>query len=125
MRTSPFRMLLLTAIVLVIACASTTPSGVDRTPLQTAEITYVQGSVFYEAAMTSIQQLRAQRLVTDAQWTQVDRAQQIVRQYSGQYSELLATWRETGTKPEQFDTIERIVERAIEDVTRVLVEVQR
>ena len=43
MRTSPFRMLLLTAIVLVIACASTTPSGVDRTPLQTAEITYVQG----------------------------------------------------------------------------------
>lgn len=114
--------------VLVLASCTTiapTANQPTRTPLQTAEIAYVQGSIFYEAAMTAVQQFRAQRLVTDDQWERVDRAQQIVRQYSSEYSELLALWQTTKQKPERFDLVELKVKGAGDEVALVLAEVQR
>jgi hypothetical protein len=111
-------------VVLALLAACPAP-GVKRTPLQIAELTYVQGSVFYEAAMTSLQSLRAQRRVSDEQWTRIAAAQKIVQQYGPQYSQLLASWRATGSKPVTFEATERVVRSAADDVALVLAEVQQ
>lgn len=109
------------------ACASvnTHPDGSKRTPLQVAEVTYVQASMFYGAGMDALTSLRAQGKVTDDQWRRIDAAQVIVLRWIPQYSSLLRIWRATGAKPEGFDAAAFQVQAAAESVAQVLVEVRR
>ena len=113
--------------VLLVGCAglTTKPDATPRTPLEIAELTYVQGSVFYKAGMESLQSLRAERKVSDAQWARIDAAQKIVQTYATQYSNLLAAWRATGKKPDGFDAAATRVQGAGADIAAVLAEVQR
>lgn len=123
MRTTVSRMFLALAVVVIVtACPAT--NAPKRTPLQTAELAYVQGSVFYEAAMTSLQSLRAQRRVTDAQWARIDTAQLLVQRYAPQVGNLLDVWRATGSKPATFDSLADQVKLATDEVAAVLMEAQ-
>lgn len=126
----PYPALIFTMMIVgaaIGACTSliTKPDATPRTPLEIAELTYVQGSVFYEAGMESLQSLRAERKVSNEQWARIDAAQKIVQKYAAEYSNLLAAWRATGKKPDGFDAAATKVQGAGADIAAVLAEVQR
>lgn len=114
-------------VLLIVGCAGLTqkPDTTPRSPLEIAELTYVQGSVFYAAGMESLQTLRAQHRVSDAQWARIDVAQKIVQEYVPTYSALLDLWRATGSKPAGFDAAATKVQGAGADIAAVLSEVKR
>lgn len=127
MRRATLPLLLLLLLLLLIGCAglTTKPDTTPRTPLEIAELNYVQGSMFYEAGMEALQSLRAEHKVSNEQWARIDAAQKTVQKYAAEYSNLLAAWRATGKKPTGFDAAATKVQGAGADIATVLAEVQR
>jgi hypothetical protein len=122
-------MLLLIAIVTVLTnsgCAGqlTRPDATPRSPLEIAELTYVQGSVFYSAALASLRELRLQERVTDAQWTRLNEIQRQVQVWAPLYSAMLNSWRLTGARPQGFDAASKEMSAAGNDVAKLLVEIK-
>jgi len=127
-KLSPFRLLLLVAIVVSLQdCASLTtkPDATKRTPLEIAELTYVQGSYFYEAGMQSAVALRASHRLSDQQWSVIESAQTQTQKYAPIYASMLKLWRDTGLKPSGFEANAARVKAAADILAAILVEVNR
>lgn len=113
------RRLLPVVVLLLLVTACVTPQGSpERTPLEKAKLAYIDGSLAYETAMSSLQDLRAvyvtnpdgspqldanglkiPKYVTDAQWRQLNTAQGQVRRFAPLVRSGLDLWEVTGTEP--------------------------
>jgi hypothetical protein len=110
---------------LITGCASVANApDVKRSPLEIAELAYAEGSIGYEFGMTAVVDARAARLISDAQWTRVDQAQKLVRQYAPMVRSGLDLWRATGSKPTSFDEAMSKLAAAFSEVTAIRSEVK-
>jgi hypothetical protein len=108
-------------LVLITGCAS---APVERTPLEKAKLAYADGSLAYEFGMLAIVELRAARLVNDAQWSRVEQAQTVARQYAPLVRAGLDLWTATGQEPEELNAAFQKLWRAFSEIKAVKAEVQ-
>lgn len=100
----------LVAVILIAGCGSSSGVTIERSPLESAKLAYVDASIAYETAMVTLQDLRRNRQLTDAQWARIDAAQHVVQQFAPMVEEALEVWQSSGSKPQTFDsTFTRLV----------------
>lgn len=103
-------------------CASSSP---QRTPLETAKLSYADTALAYEAAMSSIEALRDDGHVTDAQLIEVIKARNLVRTTAPFVRKSIDLWQSSGTKPSNYDAVIKQVTDAVNLITAILAEVKK
>lgn len=88
--------------LLVAGCASVTGQQ-KQTPIQAAELQYVEASIAYEAAQNVVVAADKQHLVSVNAWRLFNNAQTTVELEAPKVRALLSQWRVSGQKPTGLD----------------------
>lgn len=83
---------------------SSSVSTTHLAPVEQTKLLYADLSLGYETLMKTAQSARANRLISDAGWMQVEHIQQLVRTYAPALSNGLQLWSQTGVKPSTVDS---------------------
>ena len=117
-RTSPFRILLLVAIVVLLAngCAThsaVTASDQPRTPLEKAKLAYAAASLDYETIMEVALSFDREGKLTPDLKRKVYAIQETVQQWAPRMRAVLHVWETSGEKPESYDQVKAIIDGAV------------
>ena len=117
-RLSPFRILLLAAIVILVGngCAmhsALTASDQPRTPLEKAKLSYAASSLDYEMVMeTALQFDREGKLTPDVK-RKVYAAQETVQRWAPRMRAILRSWEHSGEKPADYEQVKLILDGVV------------